>query len=95
MDKSWLNEQVKIQISNKVKKEKKEGILTKKRLYRIWIKDKYRWDLWADDFRVVIAYSEEDAALKFKEIKGFDEWYYIDGIEEITLSDIKDFLVKK
>ncbi|WP_250151217.1 hypothetical protein [Escherichia coli] len=40
---------------------------------RVRIKDKYRWDLWENDFRVVIAYSKDDAELKFTEMTGFNE----------------------
>nr|WP_246863330.1 hypothetical protein [Escherichia coli]UPG28624.1 hypothetical protein J4W10_000075 [Escherichia coli] len=51
-------------------------------MYRVRIKDKYRWDLWENDFRVVIAYSKDDAELKFTEMTGFNEHYYIESIEK-------------
>ncbi|VCV70887.1 hypothetical protein BANRA_05089 [Escherichia coli] len=35
-----------------------------------------------NDFRVVIAYSKDDAELKFTEMTGFNEHYYIESIEK-------------
>ncbi|HCM9293464.1 TPA: hypothetical protein N5L69_004318, partial [Enterobacter hormaechei subsp. steigerwaltii] len=65
-----------------------------KGLYRVRIKDKYRWDLWENDFRVVIAYSKDDAELKFTGMTDFNEHYYIESIEKITLSDIEKILLE-
>lgn len=45
--------------------------------------------MWENDFRVVIAYSKDDAELKFTEMTGFNEHYYIESIEKIVLSDIE------
>ncbi|HEA0837479.1 TPA: hypothetical protein RVC53_004797, partial [Escherichia coli] len=56
MNKSWLEQQVQNEKLKKVQEEKKDGTI-QKGLYRVRIKDKYRWDLWENDFRVVIAYS--------------------------------------
>ena len=77
----------------KVQEEKKDGTI-QKGLYRVRIKDKYRWDLWENDFRVVIAYSKDDAELKFTEMTGFNEHYYIESIEKIVLSDIEKILLE-
>ncbi len=38
--------------------------------------------IWENDFRVVIAYSKDDAELKFTEMTGFNEHYYIESIEK-------------
>nr|WP_250697593.1 hypothetical protein [Escherichia coli] len=55
-------------------------------------------DLWENDFRVVIAYSKDDAELKFTEMTGFNEHYYIENyiesIEKIVLSDIEKILLE-
>lgn len=40
--------------------------------------------MWENDFRVVIAYSKDDAELKFTEMTGFNEHYYIESIEKIS-----------
>ncbi|WKB01894.1 hypothetical protein QT958_22465 (plasmid) [Enterobacter hormaechei] len=53
-----------------------------------------QWDLWENDFRVVIAYSKDDAELKFTEMTGFNEHYYIESIEKIVLSDIEKILLE-
>ncbi|MEW7952287.1 hypothetical protein AB0908_26360 (plasmid) [Enterobacter hormaechei subsp. xiangfangensis] len=79
MNKSWLEQQVQNEKLKKVQEEKKDGTI-QKGLYRVRIKDKYRWDLWENDFRVVIAYSKDDAELKFTEMTGFNEHYYIGTI---------------
>ncbi|ECK5001407.1 hypothetical protein FRK78_21425 [Salmonella enterica] len=94
MNKSWLEQQVQTEKIKKVQREKKEGSI-RKGLYRVRIKDKYRWDLWENDFRIVIAYSKDDAELKFTGMTGFNEQYYIESIEKITLSDIEKVLLEK
>ncbi|AID98778.1 MULTISPECIES: hypothetical protein [Gammaproteobacteria] len=93
MNKSWLEQQVQNEKLKKVQEEKKDGTI-QKGLYRVRIKDKYRWDLWENDFRVVIAYSKDDAELKFTEMTGFNEHYYIESIEKIVLSDIEKILLE-
>lgn len=93
MNKSWFEQQVQAEKINKVQEEKKNGTI-QKGLYRVRIKDKYRWDLWENDFRIVIAYSKDDAELKFTEMKDFNEHYYIESIEKITLSDIEKALLE-
>lgn len=93
MNKSWLEHQVQTEKIKKVQEEKKDGTI-QKGLYRVRIKDKYRWDLWENDFRIVIAYSKDDAELKFTGMTGFNEHYYIESIEKIMLSDIEKFLLE-
>ncbi|WP_228712600.1 hypothetical protein [Klebsiella pneumoniae] len=78
MNKSWLEQQVQ---NEKKKYRKRKRWHYPKGLYRVRIKDKYRWDLWENDFRVV-AYSKDDAELKFTEMTGFNEHYYIESIEK-------------
>ncbi|MBD3720666.1 hypothetical protein IE988_31620 [Klebsiella pneumoniae] len=80
MNKSWLEQQVQNEKLKKYRKRKRWHY--PKGLYRVRIKDKYRWDLWENDFRVVIAYSKDDAELKFTEMTGFNEHYYIESIEK-------------
>ncbi|OXZ68214.1 hypothetical protein [Escherichia coli] len=93
MNKSWLEHQVLTEKIKKVQEEKKDGTIPKE-LYRVRIKDKYRWDLWENDCRIVIAYSKDDAELKFTGMTGFDDHYYIESIEKITLSDIEKILLE-
>ncbi|HFX7453101.1 TPA: hypothetical protein ACIFWW_003948 [Escherichia coli] len=50
--------------------------------------------MWENDFRVVIAYSKDDAELKFTEMTGFNEHYYIESIEKIAFSDIEKILLE-
>lgn len=63
-------------------------------MYRVCIKDKYRWDLWENDFRVVIVYLKDDVELKFIEMIGFNEYYYIESIEKIVFLDIEKILLE-
>ena len=49
MNKSWLEQQVQNEKLKKVQEEKKDGTI-QKGLYRVRIKDKYRWDLWENDY---------------------------------------------
>ncbi|EAM1267543.1 MULTISPECIES: hypothetical protein [Enterobacteriaceae] len=93
MNKSWLEHQVQTEKIKKVQEEKKDGTIPKE-LYRVRIKDKYRWDLWENDCRIVIAYSKDDAELKFTGMTGFNDHYYIEGIEKITFSDIEKLLLE-
>ncbi|HHN6914326.1 TPA: hypothetical protein ACRO4Y_004359, partial [Escherichia coli] len=65
-----------------------------KRIVQGSYKRQNRWDLWENDFRVVIAYSKDDAELKFTEMTGFNEHYYIESIEKIVLSDIEKILLE-
>ena len=93
MNKSWLEQQVQNEKLKKVQEEKKDGTI-QKGLYRVRIKDKYRWDLWENDCRIVIAYSKDDAELKFTGMTDFNEHYYIESIEKITFSDIEKLLLE-
>ncbi|MGR4455131.1 hypothetical protein [Escherichia coli] len=93
MNKSWLEQQVQNEKLKKVQEEKKDGTI-QKGLYRVRIKDKYRWICGKNDFRVVIAYSKDDAELKFTEMTGFNEHYHIESIEKIVLSDIEKILLE-
>ncbi|EAS2903198.1 hypothetical protein DTC83_21890 [Salmonella enterica] len=93
MNKSWLEHQVQTEKIKKIQEEKKDGTIPKE-LYRIRIKDKYRWDLWENDCRIVIAYSKDDAELKFTGMTGFNDHYYIESIEKITFSDIEKLLLE-
>ncbi len=43
----------------------KKMALSKKGLYRVRIKTNTDWDLWENDFRVVVLIREDDARVKF------------------------------
>ncbi|MEY7287014.1 hypothetical protein AB9C46_26200 [Klebsiella pneumoniae] len=90
MNKSWLEQQVQNEKLKKVQEEKKDGTI-QKGLYRVRIKDKYRWDLWENDFRVVIAYSKDDAELKFTEMTGFNisEYEHFSFLRFLSILDFQ------
>lgn len=63
MNKSWLTEKVRAEQIKEIDSAKKNP-QPENFLFRVWIKDKYRWDLWQDDVKIVVAIPEKDAALK-------------------------------